>query len=123
MDCLVAVKGPNPGQRFPLDGEDTLIGRQPDARVYLESLAVSRQHAHIVRHDASYAVEDLGSSNGTFLNGQRISRKMPLTDRDLLQMRPYVFALRAEQTSDGDDGEHVVRAQVNALTSNLTLYT
>src|SRR5438477_9697874 len=118
MVSLVAVKGPIPGQRFPVDGECTLIGRQPDAQVYLESLAVSRQHANILCHEGSYAVEDLGSSNGTYLNGQRISRRMPLTDHDLLQIGPYVLALRAEQESNHLETDQIVRAQVNALTSN-----
>ena len=48
MTVLVAAKGPNAGQRFPLDGDGALIGRQPDVAVYLDSLSVSRHHARIV---------------------------------------------------------------------------
>src|SRR5579872_5181997 len=48
MASLVALKGPSPGQRFTLEGEGTLIGRQPDVGVYLDSLAVSRQHARVL---------------------------------------------------------------------------
>ena len=42
MASLITTRGPNPGQRFELEGDTTLIGRQPDAGIYLESLAVSR---------------------------------------------------------------------------------
>ena len=47
MTSLVAIKGPIPGQRFALHGDSALIGRQEDAAIYLESLAVSRHHARV----------------------------------------------------------------------------
>ena len=62
MIALVATKGPNAGRRFPLDGDGTLIGRQPDVAVYLDSLSVSRHHARIVCQQGGHFVEDLGSS-------------------------------------------------------------
>ncbi len=73
MASLVTIKGPNPGQRFALHGDSLLIGRQEDAAVYLDSLAVSRQHARILCQGGEYFIEDVGSSNGTFVNGRRIS--------------------------------------------------
>src|SRR4051794_22494277 len=112
MASLVTVKGPVPGQRFPLAGDSALIGRQPDAAVYLESLAVSRQHAQVLCQDGSYVVEDLGSSNGTFVNGQRVRGRMPLTEHDLLQVGPYVLALRPERPGGPGDTDQIVRARV-----------
>ena len=76
MAALVATKGPNAGQRFALDGDGTLIGRQPDVAVYLDSLSVSRHHARIVCQHGAYFVEDLGSSNGTYVNGVRIAGRV-----------------------------------------------
>ncbi|MGH7225952.1 MAG: FHA domain-containing protein, partial [Gemmataceae bacterium] len=67
MYSLVTIKGPNPGQRFTLTGDSVLIGRQEDASIYLDSLAVSRQHARILCHGGEYFIEDVGSSNGTFV--------------------------------------------------------
>src|SRR5262249_59885067 len=96
MAALVTMKGPNLGQRFPLEGDHTLIGRQPDAAIYLESLAVSRHHAQIVHKNGGYVVEDLRSSNGTYVNGTRISAPTPLTEGDTLQVGPYVLALRPD---------------------------
>ncbi len=73
MPALITTKGPNPGQRYELGQDVTAIGREPDAEIFLESLAVSRKHAQIVRRDGALFVEDTGSSNGTWLNGTRIS--------------------------------------------------
>src|SRR5262245_25203828 len=108
MASLVTVKGPVPGQRFPLSGECTLLGRQPDAAVYLESLAVSRQHAHVFCRDGAYSVEDLGSSNGTFVNGQRVQGRTALREDDLLQVGPYVLALRADRASGAGTTDQIV---------------
>src|SRR5262245_47435587 len=101
MASLITVKGPNPGRRFPLTGENTIIGRQPAAAIYLESLAVSRQHARVVRQGSGYHVEDMGSSNGTWVNGFRINGRVPLGDRDELQIGPYVLHLAVDRTEAG----------------------
>ena len=125
MASLVTIKGPNPGQRFALNDDTLLIGRQEDAAIYLDSLAVSRQHARIVRHDETYFIEDVGSSNGTYLNGQRISGKTPLTESDALQIGPYILNLCRDQPAAiaaKELTDQVVRAEVNAKSSNHTLY-
>jgi serine phosphatase RsbU (regulator of sigma subunit)/pSer/pThr/pTyr-binding forkhead associated (FHA) protein len=123
MAALVTIKGPNTGQRFVLDGAECLgIGRQGDSAIYLESLAVSRQHARLICAGGSYFIEDAGSSNGTFVNGQRVQGRVPLTENDTLQVGPYVLALRAEPSGTLSETSQVIRAQVDALASNRTLY-
>lgn len=91
---LVIIKGPDVGREFPLDARTTVLGRQADAAICLDAKAISRRHAQVVRKDGSYIVEDLGSSNGTFLDGKRIDRPVPLTEGNTLQIGPYVFLLR-----------------------------
>jgi sigma-B regulation protein RsbU (phosphoserine phosphatase) len=120
MPALVTVRGPNAGQRFPLDANCCIIGRQPDAEVYLESLAVSRQHARVLHEANAYFVEDLGSANGTYLNGYRIGGKVPLGERDVLQIGPYEFHLYIEPAES--DPPQIIRAQVGAMPSNHTLF-
>src|SRR5262245_1537984 len=123
MATLVTIQGPNTGQRFALDGTDCVeIGRQGDSAVYLESLAVSRQHARIRRHDGGFYVEDAGSSNGTFVNGRRIQGAVRLTENDALQVGPYVLALRTDPAPAPSGNVPVVRARVDALPSNRTLF-
>jgi serine phosphatase RsbU (regulator of sigma subunit)/pSer/pThr/pTyr-binding forkhead associated (FHA) protein len=123
MAALVTMKGPNPGQRFALERGGTLIGRQPDAAVYLESLAVSRQHARVGCDGNAWFVEDLGSSNGTFVNGARVHGRTPLGERDLLQIGPYVLNLRAESEEPAPEADHIIRSQIDVVSSNQTLYT
>ena len=126
MTSLVAIKGPIPGQRFALLGDSALIGRQEDAAIYLDSLAVSRQHARIHCHGGEYFIEDIGSSNGTFVNGRRISSPTPLTERDALQIGPYVLGLRADPPTSPSTPplpDQVIRAQISAAPSNHTLFS
>jgi serine phosphatase RsbU (regulator of sigma subunit)/pSer/pThr/pTyr-binding forkhead associated (FHA) protein len=123
MATLITLQGPNPGRPYTLDGQRSLIGRRPDSTIFLESLAVSREHAEIVCEQDQYFVEDLKSSNGTYVNGKRISGRVPLTERDTLQIGPYSFGLRPAPNLRQTDSDQVIRSQVNAVPSNLTLYS
>jgi sigma-B regulation protein RsbU (phosphoserine phosphatase) len=123
MASLLTVKGPNPGRRFPLDSAATIVGRQPDAGVYLESLAVSRQHARVSYERGTVFIEDLGSSNGTYVNGHRIAGRVLLTDRDTLQIGPYELSLMLDPDSNPADPGQIIRASVEAQLSNHTLFS
>src|SRR4051812_34356889 len=116
MASLITMKGPSPGRRFTLGGDSAIIGRQPDAAIYLESLAVSRQHARIVCDKGTYLVEDLGSSNGTWVNGMQIKGRVQLSENDELQIGPYVLNLHVDPPS-GQMENHIIRARVDALPS------
>lgn len=125
MPLLVIQRGPNAGKEFPLDGDALIIGRQPDCAIWLESTAVSRQHAQVVCRDSQYFVEDLGSSNGTYLNGKRIEERASFTEEDTLQIGPYAFALRPDAPpppAEAADEGLVIREQVNATPTNQSLY-
>jgi pSer/pThr/pTyr-binding forkhead associated (FHA) protein len=78
MARLVVRGGPEPGREFPLTGERAVIGRDPDVAVSLPSRTVSRHHAQIWCEHRAYSVEDLGSRNGTYMNGKRLQRRTPL---------------------------------------------
>src|SRR5262245_60490289 len=121
MATLVTVKGPNAGRRFPL-ADSSIIGRQPDAAIYLESLAVSRQHARVVCEQGTYFVEDVGSSNGTYLKGHRVNGRVLVTERDTLQIGPYELSLLVDPGSGNHETQQVIRARVEAAPSNHTLF-
>jgi phosphoserine phosphatase RsbU/P len=91
--------------------------------VYLESLAVSRQHARVLWQDGGWVVEDVGSSNGTYVNGRRVNGRIPLTERDTLQIGPYVLHLQGDQAAPAPEAEPIVRATISALSSNHALFT
>jgi serine phosphatase RsbU (regulator of sigma subunit) len=91
MAFLELIKGLSPGTRFELDGQKAIIGRSADCEVPIETPAVSRRHAAIVRENGSYYLEDLHSRNGTFLNDQRVIDRSPLHDGDLLSICDQEF--------------------------------
>lgn len=69
---LVVKRGPNAGSRFLLDSELTEVGRRPDSDIFLDDVTVSRRHAEFYRHRGRFAVRDVGSLNGTYVNRERI---------------------------------------------------
>jgi len=68
----VVKRGPNAGSRFLLDNELTEVGRRPDSDIFLDDVTVSRRHAEFYRHRGRFAVRDVGSLNGTYVNRERI---------------------------------------------------
>jgi predicted component of type VI protein secretion system len=70
---LVMRSGPTPGAVFPLEGDQLMIGRDSTNGVAINDAEVSRRHARLTFQGGKYVVEDLGSTNGTFVNGQRLS--------------------------------------------------
>jgi sigma-B regulation protein RsbU (phosphoserine phosphatase) len=123
MGTLLVVHGPEMGRQYPLEVE-TLLGRQFDAHICLSGREVSRHHARILHRDAHYFVEDLGSSNGTFINGRRLQAHSPekLHERDLLQIGPYQFSLRQAPTVANTESDLVVRQQLNVTTLDQSIY-
>jgi hypothetical protein len=69
---LVVRRGPRTGQTFPLSLETITIGRDPLTDIVIEDPEVSRLHARLTRSDRGYALQDMGSTNGTFVEGQRL---------------------------------------------------
>src|SRR5262245_33750554 len=69
---LQIINGPMSGQLFTLDRDVTVIGRNPECDIVLQPKSVSRKHAAIVRKDRGFVVKDMGSTRGTFVNGQRL---------------------------------------------------
>jgi pSer/pThr/pTyr-binding forkhead associated (FHA) protein len=81
---LLIVGGPTNGTRVELMDEmgEILMGRTPDCPVQIPSPTVSKHHARIIRRGAIIEVEDLGSANGTLVDGQPVKGVQPLKDRD-----------------------------------------
>ncbi|MDR5708415.1 MAG: FHA domain-containing protein [Armatimonadota bacterium] len=82
-----------PGQVFVISGE-AVIGRSPEVQVVLADEFTSHQHARLVVRGGRYWIEDLGSRNGTYLNGQRIEAPAPLADGDLVRIGSTTLRFR-----------------------------
>ncbi len=66
---LIALRGPNSGARFLLDDDEVSSGRHPDSDIFLDDVTVSRRHAVFRRTPHGFDVQDIGSLNGTYVNG------------------------------------------------------
>jgi pSer/pThr/pTyr-binding forkhead associated (FHA) protein len=86
---LVVQRGPGAGSRFLLDTELVTAGRHPDSEIFLDDVTVSRRHAEFRRDaEGGFAVSDVGSLNGTYVNRDRID-SVDLTDGDEVQIGKY----------------------------------
>ena len=83
---LVMTKGPQPGQTFRSDQDLVMIGRAPTNDIVIGHPEVSRQHARLVRRGTSVVLEDLGSTNGTFVNGVRLTAPHALVNGDVISL-------------------------------------
>ncbi len=69
---LVVARGPDVGARFPLESDVVQAGRHPESDIFLDDITVSRRHVEFVTRDKVTVVRDVGSLNGTYVNGERI---------------------------------------------------
>lgn len=83
---LIAREGQLVGQRWTIDSEVFTIGRGGDCELVLPERQVSRYHVKIRFENGRYILEDLGSKNGTHLNGSQIQGRAPLQDGDEIQI-------------------------------------
>jgi predicted component of type VI protein secretion system len=83
---LVMSQGPQPGQTFILDQDLLKIGRDPSNDIVINDAQVSRQHARIRRQGPLLVIEDVGSTNGTFANGVRLTNPHTLTNGDVINL-------------------------------------
>src|SRR5262245_57453034 len=94
MDAkLVVAKGKTDVREIALDGESTIIGRRNDCSLRIPSPLVSRQHCVLKRAENRLLVKDLGSSNGTFVNGAKVKQK-ELKSGDTLGVGPITFIVQ-----------------------------
>jgi pSer/pThr/pTyr-binding forkhead associated (FHA) protein len=86
VPILVVQEGQLAGKRWPLNKTEFVIGRGEDCDIVLPDRQVSRHHFRVVRDEDGYNVEDLGSKNGTYINGAPVRGSMQLQDGDEIQV-------------------------------------
>jgi DNA-binding response OmpR family regulator len=86
VPILIANSGKLQGQRWSLDRDEFIMGRGVDSDVVIPDRQVSRHHAVIRSTQNGFVVEDLGSKNGTHLNGVKIPGPVLLQDGDVIQI-------------------------------------
>jgi predicted component of type VI protein secretion system len=101
---LTIRQGPKPNQVFDLDQDVLSLGREAGNDLVVEDPQISRRHARLTRQGHSYLLEDLGSTNGTFVNGSRVSTPVLLANGDLIGLADtVVLAVQIPAAFDADD--------------------
>src|SRR5687768_6634065 len=108
---LTIAEGKEAGREFVFDQQSVVIGRTSECDVVLYDPGVSRKHARIFEEKDSYFVEDMGSSNGTKLNGE-IVKKAKLNDGDAVTLGPVVFNFSSSELAPDDQAAPADRKSV-----------
>lgn len=83
--CVVVMYGGELGRRIELRADEVLIGRDDDLTISLPLSTISRRHARLFTRDGIHFIEDLGSTNGTAVNDQRVDAATQLRNGDLIK--------------------------------------
>jgi pilus assembly protein CpaF len=90
---FVMRSGPTPGVTYPLEGDQLTIGRDSSNGVAINDPEVSRRHSRLMFQGGKYVLEDLGSTNGTFVNGQRLAGPVVLKPGDVVSLGEQIVLM------------------------------
>src|SRR5512136_3098804 len=100
---LSVRQGPRPNFVFELDADSYTLGREAGNEIVIEDPQVSRRHATLTRQGATYVLEDIGSTNGTYVNGKRVTAPVLLSNGDMIGLADtVVLAVQAPSTAGQD---------------------
>jgi hypothetical protein len=114
---LIVRFGPHPNQEYPLPEHTVTIGREPINDIVMNDAEVSRRHTRISFRDGGYFAEDLGSTNGTFVNGRRLTGPTPLHHGDIIDLGDSISFTFHDPASAGmgatiiDSGQPMARTE------------
>ncbi len=97
---FVMRSGPTPGVTFALEGDQLIIGRDAVHAVSINDAEVSRKHARLTFQGGKYVLEDLGSTNGTFVNGQRLVSPAVLKPGDVVSLGEQIVLMYEGLSAD-----------------------
>ena len=90
---FVMRSGPTPGETFPLEGDQLVIGRDSSNAIAINDAEISRKHARLNFQGGKYVIEDMGSTNGTFVNGQRLAGPVVLKPGDVVSLGEQIVLM------------------------------
>ena len=99
---LTMRSGPNPGTVYALDGDHISIGRDSSNDIAVNDAEVSRRHSRLTFQGGKYVLEDMGSTNGTFVNSQRLAGPRVLKSGEVISLgEQIVFVYEAVESDPG----------------------
>ncbi len=103
---FVMRSGPTPGAIYSLEGDQLIIGRDSSSGVPINDAEISRKHARLMFQGGKYVIEDLGSTNGTFVNGQRLVSPVVLKSGDVVSLGEQIVLMF--EALSADPGETMI---------------
>ncbi|PWB72827.1 MAG: hypothetical protein C3F07_11010 [Anaerolineales bacterium] len=97
---LIMRTGPTPGAAYTLEGDQITIGRDSTNEIVINDAEVSRRHARLTFQGGKYVLEDLGSTNGTFVNGQRLAGPRVLKTGEVVSFGEQIVLVFEASTID-----------------------
>lgn len=97
---LIMRSGPTPGATFALEGDQLTIGRDSSNEITINDAEVSRRHARLTFQGGKFVLEDLGSTNGTFVNGQRLAGPRVLKAGEVVSFGEQIVLVFEASTFD-----------------------
>ena len=105
-------------QEVKLSGERTILGRRPNSDVVLDNMAVSGHHACLILQDQQVTLEDLGSTNGSYVNGRAV-KQQPLQDGDVIEIGKFKIKFSADSGEEDEREDFQEGLTVNASLSEM----
>lgn len=112
MPTLHVLQGPDKGRTYETPDEPAIIGRSSD-QIHLSDNSSSRRHARIRPDNGQWILEDLNSSNGTFLNGQRVVSPTVLKHGDQIKVGSTLLVFSGQEEIEGFSGPQMIRDLVD----------
>jgi len=109
---FVMRSGPTPGATYSLEGDQLTIGRDSSNQVAINDAEISRKHARLTLQGGKYVLEDLGSTNGTFVNGQRLAGPAVLKAGDVVSLGEQIVLMYDALSADA--GATVISSRKSA---------
>ena len=98
--ALVVTSGHQAGTRYAITSTHVTVGRHPDSDIFLDDITVSRRHVELDQGSTGYVLRDVGSLNGTYLNGERLAEdETLLTNGDELQIGKFKLLYLVSSTN------------------------
>ena len=110
---LIMRSGPTPGAAFTLEGDQLTIGRDSVNEIVINDAEISRRHARLTFQGGKYVLEDLGSTNGTFVNGQRLAGPRVLKAGEVVSFGEQIVMVF--EATNFDAGATVVSPRASAV--------
>lgn len=112
---LIMRTGPTPGAAFTLEGDQLTIGRDSTNDIVINDAEISRRHARLTFQGGKFVLEDLGSTNGTFVNGQRLAGPRVLKAGEVVSFGEQIVLVY--EVSSVDAGATMVSPRAAAVPS------